>query len=134
MILLESDLKLVPVHAQRVHRKDLIADMHGAAAYVAAPPRRNVHVLHATECGVKTELVVAGNYYFVFVILSDWSFGLQSQAYLAQPGVELPDLKDGAKPGEVASMDENVPIRDVLFEVGGEGVSVCHTHKSELQI
>ena len=41
--------------------------MHRAAAYVAAPPRGYVHVLHATECGVKTELVVAGNYYFVFV-------------------------------------------------------------------
>ena len=41
--------------------------MHRAAAYVAAPPRRDVHVLHAMECGVKTELVVAGNYYFVFV-------------------------------------------------------------------
>ena len=59
---------------------------------------------------------------------------MQSRAYLAQPGVELLDLRDRATPGEVASMDENVPIRDVLFEVGGEGVSVCHTHKSELQI
>ena len=54
--------------------------------------------------------------------------------HLSQPLVELADLCWVACPGEVSRVYEDVSVRDLRLEVGGQGVGVRHADEPQLNI
>ena len=53
--------------------------------------------------------------------------------YLRDPRIELPDLGELARAGEVPSVHEHVAVWDGVLDVGGQGVSVRHADESQLK-
>ena len=53
--------------------------------------------------------------------------------YLRDPRIELPDLWQLARAGEVSGVHEHVAVWDGVLDVGGQGVGVRHADESQLK-
>ena len=54
--------------------------------------------------------------------------------YLRDPRIELPDLGQLARAGEVPGVHEHVAVWDGVLDVGGQGVGVRHADETQLKI